>query len=156
MNALSSLEDLQTVLRVYKTYTVHKLTHLFTADVLSTDTVDDLPKSWYLWKSDMCDGFDRMTNTFLTTVTRCKSFPLLARIITSMTLRSGGLGIQHPRSSAISSFMFGVKCCISYCEQGVYIGPNMPIIISPYTITSLHRNWRRSHAKTFVFFPEIS
>ena len=45
---LASLEDLQMVLRIYTKCTVHKLTHIFATDVLSTDTVADLPKSWYL------------------------------------------------------------------------------------------------------------
>ena len=46
---LEGLDDSQTKLQVFRQCTVHKMTHLFTSDVLSSK-MSDLPKNWHLWR----------------------------------------------------------------------------------------------------------
>ena len=48
---LTELDDYQTILQLYRRCTQHKLTHLFSSDVLNED-FDNLPDDMHLWDSN--------------------------------------------------------------------------------------------------------
>lgn len=90
----SCLSDLQTMTRLFSVCTVHKMTHLFDSDVLSSP-IEDLPNRYYLWESPMSIKFDAMINDFLCSITNKPQLPDHANIISTMSKRQGGLGLQH-------------------------------------------------------------
>jgi hypothetical protein len=61
----TSLESLQTILRLYSICSVHKLTHLFGCDVIDTN-FDNLHPDIHLWNSDLTDDFSQMTEGVIT------------------------------------------------------------------------------------------
>jgi hypothetical protein len=97
----NSLESLQTVLQLYSVCTVHKLTHIFGCDVLKS-SFDALSPDIYLWNSTtLNDEFSYiMTEEVLTTVTNRTSLPAHAHIIANISVKQGGLSLQHPRLNA--------------------------------------------------------
>ena len=133
---LNGLDDVQSMVRVYSMCTVHKLTHLFGTDVLNTDG-DALPRNYFLWQSELTNNFSEMTNSFIQSAITSEPLPQHAEIITSMSIKSGGLGLQHPRTCAVTQFMLTMKRCLQYCRDGVWLGFNKPRIPLPHTITCL-------------------
>ena len=89
---LEGLEDVQSMVRVYNMCTTHKLTHLFGTDVIQTPT-ESLPKNYFLWNSAMTKGFSEMTNSFFQSAIESEPLPPHAELITSMSVKSGGLGL---------------------------------------------------------------
>lgn len=148
---LNGLDDLQTILRLFSICTVHKMTHLFSSDVASSP-ICDLPTNFYLWESPMTEKFTEMTNSMLSSITECNDIPDYSQIITNLSLRQGGLGLQHPRANAISSFMTSTKRCLQYTHQGVWLGFNKPRPFLPHSITSLFNEWESSDSKHWVIF----
>jgi hypothetical protein len=147
----TSLESLQTILRLYSVCTVHKLTHLFGCDVINSD-LSSLPPDIHLWNSDLTDNFSRMTENILTDITNSHSLPAHAHIIANMSIKQGGLGLQHPRLNAITSFMLSTKRSLQYSHQGVWLGHNSPQPILPHSISSLYSDWQSSHSRTWQIF----
>ena len=86
------LDDSQTMLQMFKTCTIHKMTHLYASDVV-TEGVANLPNNWHLWRSKMSDEFTNMTNSFLSEVTGRSSIPDHAMLISNMSTNKGGLGL---------------------------------------------------------------
>lgn len=135
---LEDLDDSQTKLQVSRQCTVHKITHLFASDVL-TSQLSDLPNNWHVWRSSMCDVFSTMVNNFLSELLLRDDLPCHAQLIASMPTNQGSLGIQHPRCTAIPSCVLTVKRCIEYTSEGVWVGKihNHNRVQLPPTITSL-------------------
>eukprot|EP00956_Cyclotella_meneghiniana_P032064 scaffold86358_cov47-Cyclotella_meneghiniana.AAC.5 len=148
---LSGLEDVQSMVKVYNTCTAHKLTHLFGTDVINTQTAD-LPSNYFLWNSDMTKGFSEMTNSFLQSAIGSEPLPPHAELITSMSIKAGGLGLQHPRTCAVTQFMLTTKRCLQYCRDGVWLGYNKHRPPLPHTITSLFNNWKSTPTRTMTNF----
>ena len=79
---------------------VHKLTHLYAADVASkegnTNDTGSFPANWDCWSSAMTVDFTRMVNHFLCALTKLKQMPLSAQLLSTILVNNGGLGINHP------------------------------------------------------------
>ena len=99
----------------------------------------DLPSNYFLWNSDMTRGFSDMTNSFIQSTISSEPLPPHAKLITSMSIKAGGLGLQHPRTCAVAQFMITTKCCLQYCHAGVWLGYNKPRPALPHTIRKLHK-----------------
>ena len=138
---LSSLEDVQTMVRLFSVCTVHKTTHLFSSDVFNSP-IQDLPNHFYLWDSSFADNFTQMVDSFISQVTHQEKLPPHSLIISNLSINQGGLGIQHPRGNAITSYMMSSKRCLQYTHEGVWLGPNKPRPMLPNSITSLYTNWQ--------------
>eukprot|EP00956_Cyclotella_meneghiniana_P014656 scaffold22074_cov39-Cyclotella_meneghiniana.AAC.1 len=139
------------MVRVYSMCTVHKLTHLFGSDVINTAT-DNLPTNYFLWNSSLTSDFSDMTNSFIQTAISSEPLPEHAEIITSVSIKSGGLGLQHPRTSAVTHFMLTMKRCLQYCQDGVWLGFNKPRVPLPPSITSLFDQWDTSTTRVMKNF----
>ena len=148
---LEGLEDRQTMLQIFKTCTAHKLTHLFVADVLAGDE-SQLPNNWHLWSSDMADQFTEMSNTFLAKLTDRTSLPDHSQLISNISTTKGGIGLQHPRCTAIPALILTLRCCLEYTHQGVWIGRTEEPVPLPRNITSLYENWKSSQHSCFRIF----
>ena len=148
---LEGLEDVQSMVRVYNMCTVHKLTHLFGTDVINTPTAT-LPSNYFLWNSTMTTNFSTMTNSFLQSAIESEPLPPHAELITSMSVKAGGLGLQHPRTCAVAQFMLTTKRCLQYCHDGVWLGYNKPRPKLPHTITHLFNDWKSSETRTLANF----
>ena len=148
---LEGLEDRQTMLQVFKACTVHKMTHLFAADVLNCDE-SKLPNNWHLWSSDMSDQFTIMIRDFLASLTDRTSIPDHSLLISNMSTNKGGVGLQHPRCTAIPSLILTLKRCIEYTNQGVWIGRTEDPVKLPRNVTILYENWQSSNHKCFRIF----
>ena len=146
---LAGLDDPQTQLQLFKTCTAHKLTHLYAADVLNSN---ELPNNWHLWSSDLADEVTTLTKNFLTKLTNRSSLPDHALLISNMSTRKGGLGLQHPRCVAIPAMIFSVKRCLEYTTQGVWVGNTHGTVQLPTSITSLFDNLQSSTQQTFKVF----
>ena len=152
---LEGLDDSQTQLQVFRQCTVHKMTHLFTSDVLTSD-LSKLPKNWHIWNSSFCNEFSDMVNSFLATLLLRNDLPAHAQMIASMSTNSGGLGIQHPRCTAIPSCVLTVKRCIEYTSKGVWVGKIHDRVTLPSTITALYKDWETSESPIFHIFRTYS
>ncbi len=137
---LDGLHDKQTMLRIFKTCTLHKVTHLFASDVACTESAS-LPEDWNLWSSKMTNAFSSMLNSFLQRLLGTPSIPAHSHIIATTSLSNGGLGLQHPRLSAIASFMLSTKRAIDYSANGIFLPFNPSSITLPPSITSLYSGW---------------
>ena len=147
----SNLQDLQTILRIFSMCTANKVTHLFGCDVYNTP-IQNLPSNFYLWDSDLTSQFSDMTNDILANTTNTLTLPTYSHIIAHMTINQGGLGIQHPRSHAITSYMTTTKRCLQYAHCGVWLGFNKPRPFLPPHITSLYLDWESSNNRTWQIF----
>ena len=150
---LQGLNDKQTMLRVFKTCTVHKLTHLFASDVASSPT-SSLPPQWNLWSSNLCNKFSSMLNEFLQELMGVHSIPAHSHILSTLSLSNGGLGLQHPRLAAIPSFMLTIKRAINFAIKGVHLPFTPSAIQLPASLTNLYSNWDSecSTCRTFQAF----
>ena len=148
---IDGLDSDQTVMQIFRACTAHKMTHLFAADVLN-HKVNELPRNWNLWESDMADEFTKMIDKVIGSVTRRPSIPAHAHLIATMSTKAGGLGIPHPRSTAIPTFIITTKRCIQYATDGIWIDQTTPHILLPYYITNLYTNWETSEAQLFQAF----
>ena len=149
------LDSKQTVLQLFRTCTAHKLTHLFPADVLN-QPVASLPNCWNLYTSQLSDGFSRMIGDILASVTGQRNLPRHAHLIATMSTSTGGLGLPHPRCSAIPSLILSTRRAIQYATKGIYIGKTHRLYKLPATISRLYENWRTSSAPTFTVFRKYS
>ena len=150
---LDGLDDKQTRLQLFKTCTIHKLTHLFASDVLASDIERHrVGGPWHVWDSAMATDFSAMVDDFIATLTDRTDLPLHAHLIACMSSNCGGLGLQHPRCTAISTFVLNTKRCIEYTTNGVWVGRTSAPVGLPPCITSLYENWRSSDAHTFRIF----
>ena len=148
---LNNLDDLQTITRIYSQCTVHKMTHLFGCDVYNS-SLDDLPNKYYLWESDLTSQFSDMTNHVLSSITNKNELPTHSHIIANMAIKQGGLGLQHPRTNAISAYMSTTKRCLQYAHQGVWLGFNKNRPILPDSIRCLYLDWETSNDRTWKIF----
>ena len=147
----SSLDSKQTIMQLFKTCTVHKMTHLFAADVVNNEMYD-MPETWNIWQSDMTDKFTDMIEEMISNITSRPSIPRHSRLIATMSVSSGGLGLQHPISAAIPTFILQTKRNLQYMNQGVWVSDTLPPVPLPPHITSLFTDWKTSTAHTFEIF----
>lgn len=147
----SCLSDLQTMTRLFSVCTVHKMTHLFDSDVLSSP-IEDLPNRYYIWESPMSIEFDAMINDFLCSITNKPQLPDHTNIISTMSTSQGGLGLQHPRSNAIAAFMMTTKRCLQFSQDGVWLGYNNLRVVLNHPITCLYSNWSTTTLQTMTTF----
>jgi hypothetical protein len=147
----TSLDDLQTILRLYSTCTAHKLTHLLSCDVTNTP-LEDLPRDIHLWNSELTDSFSRMTEEIICNITGTTSLPAHAHVISNISINQGGLGLNHPRLHAITSFMLSTKRSLQYSQCGVWLGHHTPPPRLPTSITTLYANWETSNLQIWQIF----
>ncbi|EED86272.1 predicted protein, partial [Thalassiosira pseudonana CCMP1335] len=146
------LTDLQTMIRLFKTCTLHKVTHLFSSDVVHAfNGISARPPDWDRWHSTMTDQFSTLLNSFLARVLTTSTIPPHAHVISTISLQNGGLGMQHPRLTAVPSFVFTTKRCIQYAEQGIILPATTSSITLPKTLTSLYKNWRNASSPCTSF-----
>jgi hypothetical protein len=148
---LTSLEDLQTAMHLFSQCPVHKITHLFSSDVLNTPH-DRLPNRFYLHSRNISNRFSSMTNSFLCNLLDCKTIPQYSESISQLSINSGGLGLQHPLSNAIPKFMLSWKRSIRYAHQGVWLGYNKTCVPLPDPVTCLYKDWKTPPTRTMVIF----
>ena len=127
------------------------MTHLFTSDVLNCNE-SDLPNNWHLWSSDMSDQFTIMITNFLADLTDRSSIPDHSLLISNMSTSKGGVGLQHPRCTAIPALILTLRRCIEYTQQGVWIGKTEEPVRLPRNVTSFYENWQSSNHKCFRIF----
>ena len=153
---LAGLESEQTMLQLFRQCTVHKLTHLYAADVASRDgnTNDNVsfPTNWDCWSSAMTVDFTRMVNDFLCALTKQKHMPLSAQLLSTISVNNGGLGISHPRAVAIPNFVLSIRRCLQSAIEGVWVGHTHDNVKLPKTITDLYKGWETSTSKIFRIF----
>jgi hypothetical protein len=102
---LSNLEDLQTTLRLYSMCTATKMTYFFSHDMYNT-TLDELPEQHWLWNSGLIDKFSTMMADLIANIAKKSSLPIYSQLIANISIqKKGGLGIQSPRTNAITSYM---------------------------------------------------
>jgi len=150
---LNGLSDKQTMLRIFKTCTLHKVTHLFASDVLNSP-LDSLTSAWYDWKSDMTEEFSAMLDSFMARLLGIEHFPQHAHIISTISIANGGLGLQHPRLNAIPSAIISTKRAINYANNGIFLPGTTSACILPPSITTLYKNWDSPQptSATFAIF----
>ena len=74
--------------------------------------------------------------------------------ITNWTISDdkGGLGLQHPRCTAIPTLVLNMKRCIKYSSQGVWVGCTSDPLKLHTAITSLFAKWKTSQNPAFQIF----
>ena len=147
----TSLDSKQTIMQLFKICTLHKMTHLFASDVVNSD-ITDLPDNWNVWQSDMTDRFTEMLEEMICTVTNRPTIPRHSRLLATMSVSTGGLGLQHPMSAAIPTFILQTKRNLQYMNTGVWVSDTLPPVTLPPHITSLFSNWKTSSSHTFTIF----
>jgi hypothetical protein len=151
VHILTKLDDLQTSLRIFSMCTAHKVTHLFSHDVLNAN-LDELPSNFWLWDSPMTARFNDMTADFIANITKQQSLPTHSQLISNISIREGGLGIKTPRTCAINTYMSNCKRCLQYSTQGVWLGFNKPRPQLPTPIKILYQDWETSNSRTWSIF----
>ena len=136
---LNGMEDYQTIFQLFKTCTIHKLTHLFPSDILTTD-YDNLHNDWMGWESDLSVRFANMIKDMLSSLMTKTYVPHHAYLISTMGTSQGGLGLLHSATSAVATFMLTSQKCIQYAVDGVWIGRTHPPVPLPDNITSFYKN----------------
>jgi hypothetical protein len=148
---LAGLDDIQTMMRLFSSCTVHKITHLFSFDVFHTP-LNAMPTLFYLWESTLCNSFTQMVENFIYQLTNVDHLPPHSSLISTLTVNQGGLGLQHPRANAITVYMTSSKRCLQYAFEGVWLGRDKPRPLLPQSITSLYTNWQTDPAKSWSIF----
>ena len=69
-----------------------------------------------------------------------------------MYTEQGGLGIQHPRLTAISAYSLTIKRNIQYATEGIETSNHTPTIDLPGHLHSLYREWQDSSLLLLVPF----
>lgn len=85
---LENLEDAQTILKLFSTCTVHKMTHLFSSDVFNSP-LENLPPAFYLWESAMTEEFSEMTQNMIVSLTNHQTLPPHAHVVAHMSINEG-------------------------------------------------------------------
>jgi hypothetical protein len=148
---LTNLEDIQTIMGLFSSCTVHKITHLFSSDVFHAP-LESMSNLFYLWESKLCDQFNLMIDNFISKLTNLETLPPHAHIIASMSINQGGLGLQNPRGNAITTYMTSSKRCLQYTFEGVWLGRDKPRPLLPQSITSLYTPWKTDACRTWTIF----
>ncbi len=140
---LSSLNDSQTILQLYRSCTAHRLTHLFTADVYATETYHQLPPhntlndptNWHTWRSKLSLDFDDMNHNIIQELTKTDSTPYASSVLMNIGTKHGGLGLPSPRTSA--SYILSFKQTLTTIHNGVHTSSHKARTKLPRSITSL-------------------
>lgn len=126
---LAKLDNKHSIFQLFKFCTAHKLTHLFSVDVLSTATH---PRNWNTWDSDLCLDFNTMVSQMIGALTNnCAPPPRTCNSDPIHEHKKRGLGIQQPRSTAIPAYFLAVKQDVQHVTEGVWTS-NPPPPPLPY------------------------
>ena len=136
--------------QLFKTCTIHKLTHLFLSDVFETN-YDQPSDEWMGWKSDPSFQFTTMIKDMVSSLMNKTSIPHHIYLISTMGTSQGGLGLLHSTTLAVPTFMLASRKCIQYAVNGVWIGGIRPPVPLPDNITSFYKNWKTSTLTPFQF-----
>ena len=93
-----------------------------------------------------------MTSHFLASLTSNKAIPEHSTLIASMTAKQGGLGIQHPRSTAIPMYFLAMKRNMQYATEGVWTSNHTPTIALPGHLRSLYNDWENNSLPSLAPF----
>ena len=129
--------------------TVHKLTHLFSAHVL---TATEQPRHWNNWDSQICKDFTKMINSVLANTTNSNTIPLHSTQIATLPTESGGLGLHYSTSTAIPSLMATTKRNLQYCTEGVRMDDTSALVTISPAVARLHITRNTSTSPTFQIF----
>jgi hypothetical protein len=149
---IEGLDDIQTMLQVYRTCTTQKMIHLYTADVYLQESQEPTkcsPRNWHCWNSNITQEFDDMNHNFIKAISLAEDIPLHAKLLMNLDTKSGGLGITTPRTKAISTYVLNIKQSIDTAKNGVIYGPRKQRYKLPASLTSLYNNWDTSTSPTF-------
>ena len=92
-----------------------------------------------------------MINNFLKSLMGVPSIDPHTHMLATISIPNGGLGLQHPRTTAIPSLILSTKRAISYATKGIHL-PLMPSAIElPASISSLYTNWHNPSPSQHVF-----
>lgn len=139
MRALDGLNNLQTMLQSFETYTLHKITHRFASDILNSPT-ESLPTKYWLYHTEMSANIQSIIREFLSNLIGRNDRPTVFELICTIAIKNDELGPQHPRSNVIPAFIITTKRCISYLTTGFYVGNHCPKVKLPDNITALYSN----------------
>ena len=150
---LAKLDNKHSIFQLFKFCTAHKLTHLFSVDVLSTATH---PRNWNTWDSDLCLDFNTMVSQMIGALTNnCAPPPRTCNSDPIHEHKKRGLGIQQPRSTAIPAYFLAVKQDVQHVTEGVWTSNPTP----PHCPTVTYQNHVRRLENKFVIrlqtFPKI-
>ena len=148
---LEGLSDKQTRLRIFKMCTLHKMTHLFASEVHITAT-DDLPDEWDCWESPLSTQFTTLISSYLQTLLNTNTTSYSSLTISTLGIRNGGLGLQHPKATAIPTFVLTTKRSIDYAINGIYLPSSPTIAPLPECVTTLYHNWHKQDSHIFNIF----
>ena len=81
-------------------------------------SLDDLPNNFWLWDSNLTNEFSTMTADLLANITNKHDLPAHSQLISNISINEGGLGIQNPRTNAITAYMTTTKRCLQYAHDG--------------------------------------
>ena len=145
---ISSLNDSQTILQLYRSCTAHRLTHLFTADVYATETHHQLStgptlneaSNWHHWTSKLSLDFDEMNTHVISELTKVDNIPQTSSILMNISTKHGGLNLPAPRTTAVSSYVLSYKQTLQTINEGVYTSPHKPRTKLPRSIVSLYQS----------------
>ena len=136
---LNGLKDYQTIIQLFKTCTIHELTHLFLSDVLQTN-YDQPSDEWMGWKSDLSLRFTTMIKDILSSLTNKTSIPQHAYLISTMGTSQGDsayytqLHQQSLHSCLLPENAYNMQSMVS--ELAAFDFPSHYPTISPPFITS--------------------
>ena len=138
---LDCLPSRQSMLQLYKLCVSQKMTHLFGADVL---TEKKHSRNWNTWDSVLCSDFNDTRSHYPLPLIPNKTIPELSVLLASVTTKQGGLGIQHPRSTAIPAYFLTMKRNIQCATEGIWTNHHTSTIDLPGHLRSLYRDWQDS------------
>lgn len=154
---VDKLESRQTIMQVFKQCTSHKLTHLFPYDVISSfTTTSTLPQHWNTWESPFTRQYDSLIQSIISPITSNPAIPQHSINIACTPSKHGGLGLPHPRPSAISSLILRTKRNLQQTLQGIYTSPSSPLLHLPPSIVSLWKPWKTSTSPLFQLYRHYS
>lgn len=115
----TKLEDLQTMLQVYKVSIVSRFPHLCSADVYHNG--DGASSDPFAWSSPFLRSFTGTTRRLLARLTGHSSVPPWVLLIAHLHVGDGGLGILDGATTSVPLFVQSVTSCARYARAGVHL-----------------------------------
>jgi hypothetical protein len=100
----------------------------------------------------MTTQFGAMTFSLLAHITNANTLPPHTQLMANISINEGGLGIQTPRTNAITSYMTTSKRCLQYACDGVWLGYNKAQPQFPPAIKLLYDDWETSSNHLWTIF----
>jgi len=112
--------------------------------------LEELPNKFLPWDSPMTTQFGAMTFSLLAHITNANTLPPHTQLMANISINEGGLGIQTPRTNAITSYMTTSKRCLQYACDGVWLGYNKAQPQFPPAIKLLYDDWETSSNRSWT------